>query len=228
MAEVVLHQWEISPFCGKVRKILRFKGIAFRTENYNGLLARRAKRLSHGGKLPVLDWDGERIADSAAIAAFVEQRVPAPPLFPADPRDAALARTYEDWAGTSLYAHGLYFRAEYAAPRAQAIALLCEGRPAWERALFGPAYTRQAHRRLDALGFTRRDGPEIEAAYLRLIDDLDASLRERGWLVGEAQSIADIAVSAQLDEMLRTSTLADRIRLRPNVARWLARQGQAL
>jgi glutathione S-transferase len=223
MPDVVLHQWEISPFCGKVRKMLRFKGVAFRTVNYNGLKARGAKRLSHGGLLPVLDWEGERIADSAKIAAFLEQRVPDPPLWPADPRDAALANTFEDWAGTSLYQQGTYFRAEYAAPRAAAIALLCEGRPAWERALFGTVYTRQAHRRLDALGFTRRDGPEIEAAFLRSMDDLDALLRERAWLVGASVSIADIAVSAQLDEMLRTSTLADRIRSRVFLARWLGR-----
>ena len=223
MVEVVLHQWEVSPFCAKVRKLLRLKGIAFRVENYNGLRALKAAKLAPTRQLPVLDWGPERIADSTAIAAFVDQRVPTPPLYPADPREAALARRYEDWAGASLYHYGIYFRVEYAQPRAQAIALLCAGRPAWERALFAPVYTRRLRAQVDALGLTRRDGPGIEAAYLRLIDDLDASLRERDWLVGGAISIADLAVSAQLDEVLRTSTLADRIRLRPNVAKWLAR-----
>ena len=223
MTEVVLHQWEVSPFCAKVRKLLRLKSIAFRVENYNGLRALRAAKLAPTRQLPVLDWGTERIADSTAIAVFVDQRVPTPPLYPADPREAALARRHEDWAGTSLYHYGVYLRVEYARPRAQAIGLLCEGRPAWERALFAPVYTRRLRAQVDALGLARRDGPAIEAAYLRLIDDLDASLRERDWLVGGAISIADLAVSAQLDEVLRTSTLADRIRLRPNVAEWLAR-----
>jgi glutathione S-transferase len=221
--DVVLHQWEISPFCGKVRRILRFKGIAFRVENYNGLRALKAARLSPGRQLPVLDWGDQRVADSAAIAAFVEQQVPTPALYPADPQEAALARRHEDWAGASLYHYGMYFRVEYAEPRARSIALLCEGRPAWERALFSPGYTRQLRAKVDALGLTRRDGPAVEAAYLRLIDGLDATLQQRDWLVGSACSIADIAVSAQIDEMLRTSTLADRIRLRPNLAAWLAR-----
>lgn len=223
MTEVVLHQWEVSPFCAKVRKLLRFKGIAFRVENYHGLRALKAARLSPARQLPVLDWGGERIADSSAIAAFVDQRVPTPPLYPADPRDAALARRHEDWAGASLYHYGVYLRVEYAQPRARTIALLCEGRPAWERALFGPAWTRRMRAKVDALGLTRRDGAAIEAAFLRLVDDLDAGLRGRDWLVGDAPGIADIAVSAQLDEVLRTSTLSDRIRLRPNVDRWLAR-----
>ena len=224
MPEVVLHQWEISPFCGKVRQMLRHKGVPYRTVEYNGLRVRTMRRLSVAGLLPVLDWDGERIADSAKIAAFLEQRVPTPPLYPADPRDAALARRYEDWAASSLYAYGLYLRAEYAAPRAVSIALLCAGRPAWERLLFSAAYTRHVRRRVAALGFLKREGAEVEATCLRLVDDLDASLRERAWLVGEARSIADISVAAQLQEMLRTSTLADRIRRRPNVVRWLDAQ----
>jgi glutathione S-transferase len=224
MTELVLHQWVMSPFCGKVRKILRMKGLEFRVENYNGLRAMKARKLSNAGKLPVLDWGTERVADSAAIASFIEQRQPTPPLYPRDASDAAIARRYEDWAGASLSSYQMYFRAEYAQPRAKAVALLCEGRPAWERAIIGPAFTRELHKKLDSLGFSRRDGPSIEAAFLRLVDDLDTNLRDRDWLVGDAQSIADIAVSAQLDEVLRTSTLADRVRLRPNVAGWLARQ----
>jgi glutathione S-transferase len=223
LPEVVLHQWEISPFCNKVRRMLRFKGIAYRVENYNGLRGLKAARLSPSRQLPVLDWGGERVADSAAIAAFVDQRVPSPALYPADAADAALARRYEDWAGASLYHYSMYFRVEYAEPRARSIALLCEGRPAWERALFAPAYTRQLRAKVDALGLTRRDGQAIEAAFLRLVDDLDTTLRERPWLVGEACSIADLAVGAQLDEVLRTSTLADRVRMRPHLAAWLAR-----
>jgi glutathione S-transferase len=224
MAQVVLHQWEVSPFCAKVRKILHAKGVAYRVENYNGLRALKVARLSRAATLPVLDWDAERVVDSTAIAAFLDQRVPTPPLYPADARDAALARVFEDWADESLYTYGLYFRIEYARPRAQAIALLCAGRPAWERVIFGTVFTRRTRARLDAIGFTRRDGPAVEAAFLRLVDELDTLLRERDWLVGDACSVADIAVCAQLDEMLRTSTLADRIRHRPNVARWLARQ----
>jgi glutathione S-transferase len=223
VADVVLHQWEISPFCNKVRKMLRFKGIAHRVENYNGLRAMKASRLAPSRQLPVMDWGSERVADSASIAAFIDQRVPAPPLYPAEAAEAALARRYEDWAGASLYHYGMYFRVDYAEPRARSIALLCEGRPGWERVLFAPAYTRQLRAKVDALGFARRDGQAIEAAFLRLVDDLDTTLRLRSWLAGDACSIADLAVGAQLDEVLRTSTLAERIRMRPHLVAWLAR-----
>src|SRR5271168_5090004 len=83
MHKIVLHQWEISPFCGKVRKMLKRKGLAYETVEYDGLSALRAAKLSGVGKLPVLDCDGSRIQDSSDIAAFLELRYPEPALYPA-------------------------------------------------------------------------------------------------------------------------------------------------
>ena len=50
------------------RAILRHKGLPFRTVDYNGLKALRARKLWPVGKLPVIDYDGERIAGSSRIA----------------------------------------------------------------------------------------------------------------------------------------------------------------
>lgn len=61
MPTVILHQWEISPFCGKVRKVLHHKGIDFTVVNYNGLFAAKAKRLTRVGELPVLGFEDERV-----------------------------------------------------------------------------------------------------------------------------------------------------------------------
>ena len=71
MPTIVLHQWLISPFCGKVRRILEHKKLVYTTVEYNGFKARKAKDLTEVGKLPVIDYDGERIQDSSDIAAFL-------------------------------------------------------------------------------------------------------------------------------------------------------------
>lgn len=113
MAEVVLHQWQISPFCGKVRKILRLKGIPYRVENYNGLRATMVGKLTSAAKLPVLDLDGKRIPDSTAIAAYLNERQPEPALYPSDRCDAAMARIIEDWADESLYYYEMFFRSNF-------------------------------------------------------------------------------------------------------------------
>jgi glutathione S-transferase len=90
-SSIVLHQWEISPFCQKVARALRFKGLSYETVNYNGLLAAKVGRLSKVGKLPVLDIDGKRIQDSTRIARYLDGHQPKPALYPADPQQRALA-----------------------------------------------------------------------------------------------------------------------------------------
>lgn len=224
MADVVLHQWEISPYCRKVRKVLSLKGIGYRTVDYNGLNAPKAARLDASGKLPVLDWDGERVADSTRICAFLERQVPEPPLWPADRRDTALARLLEDWADESLYYFEMQFRAADPVAAARAVDGLCAGRPGWERHLLRPLFLRSLRARLKSHGFGGWSREVIEGWFFGHLDDLEALLDGREWLVGDRQSMADIAVSSQIEEILRTSPLADRIRARPVLGAWLARQ----
>jgi glutathione S-transferase len=223
VADVVLHQWDISPFCRKVRKVLRLKGIAYVTVDYNGIRAPRAARLTASGKLPVLDWDGQRIADSSLICEFLDRQVQAPPLYPADRRDAALARLLEDWADESLYYFEMHFRAAYPEASAKAIELLCVGRPRWEQRIVGPLFRRALRGRLKAHGFGGAGNDAIERSFFAHIDDLAAWLEGRRWLVGDAQSIADLSVAAQLEEIVSTNPLAARLLERPAVSAWLAR-----
>ncbi len=225
MPHIVLHQWEISPFCGKVRRVLAYKGLEFSVTNYNGLEARKAAKLTPVGKLPVLDYDGERIADSTSIASFLEQRHPEPPLYPADARDRALAHVFEDWADESLYWFEVYLRFSYPEVKRRAVELLCEGRPAVERALFGVVVGRIYPPKLRAQGIGRLPHAEGERRFLEHVDHLNALLEGRKFLVGEAQSIADIAVVSQLAEVMRTHPIGKKIQERAHVRAWLERVG---
>ena len=222
MAEIVLHQWEISPFCGKVRRILHHKRLPFRTVEYNGLRALQARKLGSVGKLPVLDYDGERIADSSRIAEFLEKRHPLPALVPTDPKERAIAQLWEDWADESLFWFEVYFRVNDADALHATSAYLCAGRPAWERALVTPLFRRDYRAKLHAQGLGRLPASEVDRLFTAHLDRLDLVLAGDSRLVGNSTSIADIAVAAQLDEIIRTSTRREWIRARPNIGRWLA------
>lgn len=223
MPAIVLHQWEISPFCGKVRRILEHKGLPYEAVSYNGLRALKATGLSSVGKLPVLDYDGERVQDSSDIAAFLEERHPEPPLFPADPEARALAKIWEDWADESLYWFEIHQRFLYDDARAQATALLTAGRPAIERAVMARVLKGLYRKKLVAQGLGRMAPERVEQKLLGHVDTLEGLLARREWLVGDRRSIADIAVASQLAEILRSSHLAPEIRKRPRVTEWLAR-----
>src|SRR5687767_11256053 len=167
MPAIVLHQWSISPFCRKVRGILEHKGLAFETIDYNGLKARKASGLSGVGKLPVLDYDGERIQDSSDIAAFLESKHPEKPIFPTDPELRARAHIWEDWADESLYWFEVYQRFMYPEARLAAAKLLAEGRPGLERVLIGRAIKRIYTKKLAAQGLGRMTTERVEQKLLR-------------------------------------------------------------
>ena len=223
MPEIVLHQWEISPFCGKVRRILEHKQLAYTTVNYNGLRARKAAGLSGPGTLPVIDYDGERVQDSSDIAEFLESRHPTPPLYPRDPIERAEAHIYEDWADESLYWFEVYLRFKYEEPRNRSVALLAAGRPSFERVLMSSVMKSRFKKKLDAQGLGRLAPERVEAKFLAHADALDAILTSKRWLVGDSRTIADIAVQSQLAEVARTSHLAPELAKRTHVTEWLTR-----
>jgi len=223
MPTIVLHQWKISPFCGKVRQILEHKKLAYQTVDYNGLLARKAAGLSPAGKLPVLDHDGERIQDSSDIAAFLEAKHPEPAIFPRDPVLRARAHFWEDWADEALYWFEVYLRFMYPEAREQAAALLSEGRPRLERIVLARAIKGIYKKKLQAQGLGRMEPRRVEDKLLGHADALDALLRDRRWLVGDTRSIADIAVASQLAEIHRTSHLAGELAKRERLTEWLGR-----
>jgi glutathione S-transferase len=223
MPEVILHQWEISPFCGKVRKVLRLKGIDFTVRNYNGLLATKAAALSPAGKLPVLDFDGERIQDSSPIVSFLDARVPQPPIYPVAPAQRALALVFEDWADESLYWIEVALRMGDPAVLHKAAELLSAGRPGWERSLLAFVLRRTYPKKLKAQGIGHLPPERIHALLFGHLATLEELLAAGPWLVGSAMSIADIAVSAQIDEIVRTSPLAPRVLAYPRLRDWLAR-----
>lgn len=223
MAAIVLHQWEMSPFCNKVRRCLNYKGLVFTVVDYNGLLARKAAALSPAGQLPVLDYDGERIQDSSRIAVYLDARHPAKPLYPQDPRVLAKVRIWEDWAGASLYFHEIYFRMLDPVSLERGLDLICKGRPSWERAVLKAVFKRRYPKKLATQGLGRQPRAEVERQFFALLGSLDTLLGERQWLAGETLSMADLSVAAQISELLRTSDLAPRVLALPQLKAWLER-----
>jgi glutathione S-transferase len=222
MPRIVLHQWLISPFCAKVRKALVAKRLDFEVVEYNGLRAAKAKRLGVG-LLPVLDYDGERLHDSSTIVRFLDQRHPDPPLWPDDPRERALAELLEDWSDEALFWCEAYFRLCDPVAARKTAALLTEGRPRYEAPVMQFVSERLFRRKLRAQGLGRLDEAAIVEITRSHFDRIEALLGDRDWLVGERQSIADLAIAGQLGEFVRTSRFADELRSRERLWAWLER-----
>jgi glutathione S-transferase len=105
MFTLVLYQFQTSPLCAKVRKILDFKGLDYRTIEVDYVDRTELPNASGQTLVPALTLDsGETVADSDRIAEVLEDRFPEPAIFPPTWRGVhlALARYFDTELGDTL------------------------------------------------------------------------------------------------------------------------------
>jgi glutathione S-transferase len=109
MRPPLLWHLPISHFSEKVRWALDWKRVPHRRRVMPPGLHPLAGLMLTGGRgytMPVLVADGQRIADSTDIIAWLEERFPDRPLYPADPGDRTRALELEDWFDENLGRRG--------------------------------------------------------------------------------------------------------------------------
>lgn len=98
---ITLYDNAFSPFARKVRMVLEHKGLGYTT--VDGLTAANHDRLAAVNprrEVPAL-VDGDLVVvNSPQIVAYLEQRYPEPPIYPADPAARAAALAWEHLADT--------------------------------------------------------------------------------------------------------------------------------
>lgn len=206
---MILYGSTMSPFVRKVAALANEKGIAFDLVPVAIADANPAFRaVSPFGKMPALDDDGFGLADSSAICHYLEAKYPEHPLIPSEPKQRGQTIWFEEFADTILFnCIGPMFFNGVVAPR-----------------------------------FLGRDG-DMEAANKAeretlppLLDYLEAQIGTREFLVGEALTLADLAVAspfANLDHCgvaidagrhPRLAAYVAAILARPSFARMIARE----
>ncbi len=100
---LTLYDNPFSPFARKVRMVLRFKGLQYRSID---ALARaehdRLIDVNPRAEVPVLVDETVTVVDSADIVAYLEDRFPEPTVLPASPGPRAMARRWQRVADTVL------------------------------------------------------------------------------------------------------------------------------
>jgi glutathione S-transferase/RNA polymerase-associated protein len=101
---LTLYDDTFSPYARKVRIALHEKGIPFEPIRALHGDCNRTDFLhvNPRGEVPALVDDGFALFDSTVICEYLEDRWPAPPLYPRDARERARCRLIEDLADTQL------------------------------------------------------------------------------------------------------------------------------
>jgi len=194
MALQRLHHHPLSPFCRKLRLVLAEKGIETVLVE-EPWWERRLPflRLNPAGKVPVLEIDGLVLSDSNAIAEYLEETRPEPPLIPGGPAERAEVRRLVAYFDDKFH-HEV------------TVNLLHE----------------RVTKRLSRQGYPDSQRIKAGLAAIRYhLDYLEWLADQRRWLAGERFSLADIAAAAQLSCLDFIGDVDwDRV---PNARIWYAR-----
>ena len=193
MARPVLWHLELSHYSEKIRWALDYKRLPHvRRAPLPGLTAAVALRLTGQRRFPLLQLDGRAIHDSTRIVAALEERVPAPPLYPANAAERERALALEDFfdeeVAPALRAFAFHHLTQDPEHMLAAVVPHATGVKAVVlRGAFSVAapYVRADYR-------TAPDAARIHAG----MDRLEAELDGRDYLVGDRFTIADLAGAA--------------------------------
>lgn len=213
MTELILHHYDMSPFAEKVRLILGYKQLPWRSVHIPPVMPKPDVVALTGGyrKTPVLQVGADVYCDTALIARVIEAAQPAPSLYPAV---APLAPLLAQWADGTLFGAAV----AWAMQPAGVVAIMGDPSP---EVLKGFALDRAAMRSAGAPRLTLADGTAQLKAHLAT---LNAQLAAGGpWLLGAVPSIADFSVGHCLWFIRLAKPVAHLLDDYPAIAPWLDR-----
>lgn len=196
-----LWQIDISHYSEKARWALAYKEIEHkRRAPVPGAHIPVALWLTRGAHktFPIIELDGQRIGDSTAIIAALEERYPEPPLYPEDPEQRRHALELEDFFDEELGPHiRLLVFHELGNDPERFAKLMAGTAPGPLARMSRPAATYA--RTYTGLRFGVRSPEAAEharAKVLAALDRLDRELDSNDYLAGESFSVADLTAAS--------------------------------
>jgi glutathione S-transferase len=212
VADLILHHYLNSPFSEKVRLILGFKNLTWRSVLVPPIMPKPDVIALTGGyrKTPVMQIGADIYCDTALIARKLEELAPSPALFPRD--RAASVQATAHWIDSYLFqaAVSLIFQPE----NFEQLFPVAAQREAFlkDRQEMGKS-SRVRRLRID----------EARAAMTAWLRDFDAQLAASKYLAGSAPTIADFSTYHLLWFLRRTANTARILEPYAGVVEWMAR-----
>jgi glutathione S-transferase len=203
----------MSPFAEKVRTVLGFKQLAWKSVIIPAVMPKPDVVALTGGyrKTPILQIGRDVYCDTALICDVLEHLKPTPALYPAEQK--GLARTLAQWADTTLF----WAAMAYSFQPKGAAAVFADAAPEAAQA-FG------ADRAAMRGGAPRQFPGDAAAAYKSYLRRLADMLDSQDYLLGEGPCIADFAAYHPLwFTRTQVPVLADILSSTPAVLAWMDR-----
>ena len=213
MSELVLHHYSTSPFSEKIRLILGYKKLAWKSVTIPQIMPKPDVQALTGGyrKTPFLQIGADIYCDTALICDVLEHHAPTPSLFPAGQQ--GVARTVAQWADSTLFWAAMAYNLS---PKGAA-ALFANAPPEAAKAF-------AADRGAMSAGMTRLRPGDATAAYKSYLRRLANMLDAQAFLLGAAPTVADFSAYHPLwFSRVRNAAMAGILDATPGVLAWMDR-----
>jgi microsomal prostaglandin-E synthase 2 len=226
MDNVTLYQFELCPYCHKVKAAMEAKGIAFTKVEVNPMNKKELPPLPDGTprKVPVIEVNGDTVFDSTKIVAYLEAHDPSGlRLTPSAPEMREKSETVERWVNDDLsyvlptVIYGTWGEALKAAQVIAKTSNFGFVQNAMVRA-GGSLIMHQVAKRIVA----KRGGGTPAAMLAAEMDKFEAWLGDRDFVCGAEISIGDVATHGCLT-CIRDFPAFATVMARPRVAAWFDR-----
>ena len=221
---VLHHGWKSSA-SRRVRLCMAEKGLKFESRIVN--LAKMEHHtpeylaLNPNGVIPLLILpDGRSLYESSVICEYLDETYPEPPLRPADPYLRAEMRNWIRHVDERI-GNLIVFNWKHSI---QKTASQWSDAELKERVAKIPSKERQeAWLRVARRPYTKEEEDAARAKLVLLLDKMETSLEQHGWLVGDSYSLADIGVVPfvkRIDEEIAPDEVS--AKRHPRVLAWWA------
>jgi glutathione S-transferase len=213
MSDIILHHYQTSPFSEKVRLILGYKKLPWKSVVIPAISPKPDLTALTGGyrKTPVLQIGADIYCDTALIADVLEHLQPGPTLYPEPSK--GMARTLAQWADSTLFWTAMAYNFQ-----PKGMAQMFGNLPPEAGKAFGE------DRKAMSGNMTRLRAPDAAAAYKSYLRRLSDMLDDWPFLMGDAPCIADFAAYHPLwFTRVRTSVLAGVLNATPSALEWMDR-----
>ena len=213
MSDLILHHYPSSPFAEKIRLVLGYKNLAWKSVVIPQIMPKPDVQALTGGyrKTPILQIGADIYCDTSLICDVLEHLAPTPSLYPEPGK--GLARTLAQWADSTLFWAAMAYNLG----------------PKGAADMFGntPPEVAKAFsddRRAMSGSMTRLRPADAAAAYKSYLRRLSDMLDDQPFLLGAVPTVADFACyHPLLFTRTRTPSVAGILDLTPAVVDWMAR-----
>jgi glutathione S-transferase len=181
--DIFLHHYPTSPFAEKIRAIMGYKNLAWKSVFQPMIMPKPDMQALTGGyrRIPILQIGNQIVCDTMLICDVLEHLSPEKTLYPAGLKGAA--RTVAQWADSMLFPVAMAYNFQPAGA-----AHVFKDQPPENLKAF--AADRQAMRG----GAPRMNPADAAASYKSYLRRISSMLDGQNFLLGETPSVADFAV----------------------------------